>query len=72
MMKVYEFPAQITSEGTLQLPHSIRSSLSNQQTVKVILLVAESDNTTEEDWNRLATEQFLAGYAEVDAIYDKI
>lgn len=71
-MKAYEFPAKISSEGTLQLPATVMKVLSDQQSVKVILLIDESDDETEADWNRLATEQFLAGYSETDTVYDKI
>lgn len=71
-MKAYEFPAKISSEGTLQLPDSVMNSLSGKQSVKVILLIDESDDEAEADWHRLATEHFFAGYSEADAVYDKI
>ncbi len=73
-MKAYEFPAQVTTEGKIELPDTILQQLSHNQQVKVIILVNESREDEEDDkaWNRLASEQLLKGYSEEDAIYDRI
>ncbi|MGV0105821.1 hypothetical protein NSTCB13_04583 [Nostoc sp. DSM 114160] len=74
-MKAYEFPANVTTEGKIELPDVILQQLVNKQQVKVIILVNEP---TEEEqkkaaWHRLAAEQLLKGYSdEDDAIYDTI
>lgn len=73
-MKAYEFPAQITTEGKIELPDTVLQQLPHNQQVKVIILVNESSEDEKDDkaWNRLAAEQLLKGYSEEDAIYDAI
>ncbi len=73
-MKAYEFPANITTEGKIELPDIILQKLANNQQVKVIILVNEPTEAEQEEaaWQRLAAEQLLKGYSEDDAIYDTI
>lgn len=72
-MKAYEFLAQPTPEGKLQLPEAISQVLSTNQTIKVILLIDEPEDSSEKiDWSQFTAEQFLAGYSKADAIYDQI
>ncbi|MBD2502023.1 hypothetical protein [Anabaena azotica] len=73
-MKAYEFPANITTEGKIELPDVILQQLPNNQQVKVIILVNEPTEAEQEEaaWQRLAAEQLLKGYSEDDAIYDTI
>jgi hypothetical protein len=73
-MKAYEFPANVTDEGKIELPDVILQKLANNQQVKVILLVTEPIEEEQEEsaWHRLAAEQLLKGYSEDDAIYDTI
>lgn len=70
-MKAYEFLAQPTPEGKLQLPEAISQVLSTNQTIKVILLIDEPEDSAEKTaWSQLTAEQFFSGYSEADAIYD--
>jgi hypothetical protein len=73
-MKAYEFPANVTTEGKIELPDVIWQQLANNQQVKVIILVNEPTEKEQEEaaWHRLAAEQLLKGYSEDDAIYDTI
>jgi hypothetical protein len=73
-MKAYEFPANVTDEGKIELPNAILQQLANNQQVKVIILVNEPTEEEQEEaaWHRLASEQLLKGYSEDDAIYDTI
>ncbi|MEH1943534.1 MAG: hypothetical protein V7L01_25400 [Nostoc sp.] len=73
-MKAYEFPANVTDEGKIELPNVIWQQLANNQQVKVIILVNEPTEEEQEEtaWHRLAAEQLLKGYSEDDAIYDTI
>jgi hypothetical protein len=73
-MKAYEFPANVTIEGKIELPNVILQQLANNQQVKVIILVIEPTEEEQEEaaWHRLAAEQLLKGYSEDDAIYDTI
>ena len=72
-MKTYEFPAHITVDGKLELPDTpLPRSLTNKS-VRVIVLINESDNHSQvTEWANLTATQFLAGYSAVDDIYDKI
>ncbi|NJL47775.1 MAG: hypothetical protein HC929_10205 [Leptolyngbyaceae cyanobacterium SM2_5_2] len=72
-MKAYEFPAQITSDGQLRLPEAALSQLNAEQVVRVIVLIPETTDSSEEQvWSMLAAEQFLAGYSAEDALYDTL
>ncbi|MGF1992092.1 MAG: hypothetical protein RMY62_030065 [Nostoc sp. ZfuVER08] len=69
-MKAYEFPANVTTEGKIELPDTILQQLVNKQQVKVIILLNEPTEEEQEEaaWHRLAAEQLLKGYSEDDAI----
>lgn len=72
-MKAYEFSAKIAPDGRIELPQSLLNALRAEQPVRVILLIEGSEDAAEENaWSRLSAEQFLAGYAEEDAIYDDL
>jgi hypothetical protein len=72
-MKAYEFPSQVTADGKLTLPEAVLANLSNQQSVKVIMLVNEETEDQEQtEWSQFAAAQFLAGYSPSDSIYDEV
>ncbi|PSB26042.1 hypothetical protein [Stenomitos frigidus] len=72
-MKAYEFPAHITTDGKLELPDSVLPRSLNNQTVRVIVLIDETDAVAEQQqWQALTATQFLTGYSPVDAIYDEL
>ncbi len=71
-MKVYDFPAKITSEGNLKLPEALVGLLPDNETVRVIIMVNDGIDDEDEAWSRLAAEQLLAQYDDVDAIYDRL
>ncbi|MBD2346742.1 hypothetical protein [Anabaena subtropica] len=73
-MKAYEFPANVTTEGKVELPNTVLQKLATNQQVKVIILVNEPTEEEQEEavWHRLAADQLLKGYSEDDAIYDTI
>lgn len=71
-MKAYEFPAHITTDGKLELPDMELPRALNNQAVRVIVLVSETENASEQtEWGNLTATQFLAGYDAIDAIYDE-
>ncbi len=73
MLKAYEFLAHITTDGKLELPDSVLPRSLNNQAVRVIVLIDETDAVTEQDqWQALTTTHFLSGYSAVDAIYDEL
>ena len=72
-MRAYEFPARVNAEGRIELPDTVLHQLSQNQQLKVIIMVDEkSEDESDEAWYRLASEQLLKGYSEEDAIYDTI
>lgn len=72
-MKAYEFPGKVTSEGKLELPDTVQKVLPGNREVRVIVLVSEPGDLEEHAaWARLTAEQFISGYSEADAVYDRI
>lgn len=70
-MKAYEFPAKITADGQLDIPAGFSDQLPREKEVRVLLLVPETDQD-QSAWARLTAEQFLAGYSDADAVYDRL
>ena len=71
-MIAYEFPTQISPEGTLELPNHLLERVPKDQAVRVIILISEPTEDENVAWSRLSAEQFLAGYTDADAIYDEM
>jgi len=72
-MRAYEFPIKITPDGRLELPNALLRLLPGNQVVRVIILINElTDSEDQAAWVRLTADQFLEGYSEADAIYDRI
>jgi hypothetical protein len=69
-MSTVEFWTQVSPDHTLSVPPEPAAKLSPHQRVRVIVLIPDADPDAE--WSRLTTEQFLAGYADTDAIYDEL
>ena len=65
----FEFDTQLGADSTVKIPTNVVAQIDGTQTLRVVLLVPDEDDE-DRDWRRLATEQFLKGYAESDAIYD--
>ncbi len=42
------------------------------KTLPYITVVSEEATTDEGEWNRQTVQQFLAGYADSDSIYDEV
>jgi len=71
-MKTLEFQARLNRNRTLTVPPEVARQVPQEQYIRVILLVPESDVEDDKDWARMTAEQFLKGYAAGDAIYDKL
>ena len=69
-MKTLEFEAKLDPDATLKVPEEIAAQIPKEELVRVILLMPEDDEDS--DWQRLAHEQFLLGYAESDSVYDAL
>ncbi len=70
-MKAYEFPSIVTLDGKLDVPAAIADLLPPGKPVRLIVLVSEPGEE-ETEWQLLTAQQFLAGYSEADAVYDKV
>jgi hypothetical protein len=71
VMRAIEFLAKVTPEGTILVPNELAKNIPAGAKLRVMILVKE-DNLDEEDadWERLGIEQFFAGYAPEDSMYD--
>lgn len=65
-MKAYEFPAKLTSNGTLEVPPDLLESLPINQTVRVIVLLEETNGSLDkdEDENESPVESFRQAWHE--------
>ena len=69
-MKILEFQTHLNPDNTVKLPPEIAAQVQQESWMRVALLLPESDE--DGDWSHLTAKQFLKGYAESDAIYDKL
>jgi hypothetical protein len=69
-MKAFEFETLLNADGTLLLPADLRKQIPPHHTVRVLLLLNESEEDA--DWARLTTTQFLQGYDAEDVVYDNL
>jgi hypothetical protein len=74
-MKALEFEAVLNPDDSLGVPAEVASQLPRRQKLQVIVLIPESSELEEaeaNDWRKLASERFLAGYSEGDSVYDAL
>ena len=69
-MKAIEFQSRMNPDATLTIPPEVARQVPADQPLRVLLLVAEDAGAR--DWEHLAAQEFLRGYAESDDIYDKL
>ena len=69
-MKAVEFQTQLNPDRTLTVPAPLIGTIPLGQTVRVLVLFSEPD--TESEWEALAAAELGQGYADTDAIYDKL
>jgi hypothetical protein len=69
-VKTLEFDASLNPDKTLTVPPALADQVPAGHTVRVLLLVADSDE--EKNWKHLTTAEFFKGYADGDAIYDEL
>jgi hypothetical protein len=68
-MKAIEFHSTLNPDQTLTVPMSVLDAIPIGQTVRVLILLPESD--ADREWEQGAAEEFGRGYADTDAIYDQ-
>ncbi len=69
-MKALEFQTCLNPDRTLTVSSEVAQQLPQGKSVRVIVLMSESSE--DQDWVSLTTEQFIQGYSEDDALYDKL
>jgi hypothetical protein len=68
-MRAFEFLANPSPTGAIQLPADVASQVEAGSDIKVIVLVPEDE---EREWVRFGMDQFAKGYAPSDDIYDDL
>jgi hypothetical protein len=69
-MKAIEFQSELSPEQTLKVPDKVAQSIPGGKPIRVLILVP--DDESEQEWENLAAAEFGMGYADSDAIYDKL
>ena len=67
-MKSYEYEGKILPDGHLSIPEDLKAKLESNSKIKVMLIVDDEEKA----WDKMSMSQFLKGYSEKDAIYDKL
>jgi hypothetical protein len=71
-MKAFETVAVVANDGSLTIPAKVRRRLSPRQRVRLLVVIQDAAaGDQDSDWHSLTSGQFLAGYAGVDAVYDR-
>jgi len=71
-MKAIEFKSKIR-ENRILIPRRIQPelvTLGHDKSVRVVVLMEDSDIYDENAYRRMAKDQFLKGYDDMDSIYD--
>lgn len=67
-METYEYYADVLPDGHLSVPEELRERLKTDAKVRVMLLLENDDAA----WNEFTMNQFVEGYGEGDAVYDRL
>lgn len=68
-MQQFEFQTQLPGDGTVIVPPEIAVQVEQNRPIRIVMLVP--DPLEDREWSALAAGQFLAGYPDEDAIYDR-
>jgi hypothetical protein len=69
-MKAIEFQSQLNADHSLPVPPSVAAGIPTLRPLRVLVLIPEGEE--EQEWEHLAAIEFGQGYADSDAIYDKL
>ena len=70
---IYQVSLEVTDEGKLDLPQHFVTQLRPGYVVHITVVPNEQGKDVESrEWADLTAQQFLAGYSDADAIYDKL
>ncbi len=68
-MRAIEFKTKLKDRSSIDIPEKYRGITRNKN-LRVLILINE-DARDDKMWKRLTSQEFLKGYSEKDAIYDK-
>lgn len=68
-MKAVEFKAKIKNKS-IRIPDYLSMELSDNKSVRAIVLLEESEYEEENTFKALIEEEFLNGYSDKDSVYD--
>jgi hypothetical protein len=68
-MDPHEFTLTVKENGQLELPQTLTGQLKPGQQVRLLVML---DDNEDEAWMKFTMQQFLNGYADIDAIYDTL
>ncbi len=68
-MQAIEFSTKIEGNHQIEVPPAFAKMLKEHQQVRIIILVEDNEESA---WQNSVAEQFLQGYAQEDAQYDKL
>ncbi len=72
-MRAVEFPAKMSTDGTITLPDDIKQSLSVDEDLRIVIFRRDYDDREEElAFMRAGIDRFFADDCEADKIYDRI
>ncbi|MEK6590609.1 MAG: hypothetical protein AABZ11_08015 [Nitrospinota bacterium] len=67
-MKAYKYLAEILSDGHLSIPDNLKDKLTGESKIRVMLLLEDEEMM----WRNFTVAEFIKGYSERDAIYDRL
>jgi hypothetical protein len=69
-MKHFEFDTYVNDDRTVKVPPEVAAQIERDCPVHVIVVVP--DDTEDQQWTELTTQQFLRRYADSDWVYDDL
>ncbi|MEW5949674.1 MAG: hypothetical protein AB1711_09740 [Thermodesulfobacteriota bacterium] len=67
-MRAYEYYAELLPDGHLSIPEKLKNVLSGESKIRVMVFLEDEEAT----WRNFTVAEFIKGYSEKDAIYDKL
>lgn len=69
-MPTWQFQTHLNPNQTVSIPPNVANQLEPQAAVHIVLMTGNPNDDA--DWQKLAAEQFLLGYAPSDDVYDRL
>jgi hypothetical protein len=69
-MQQFEFQTFLPADATVTIPPEIAVQVEQNRPIRIVMLVP--DPLEDREWSTLTASQFFHGYADEDAIYDRL